>query len=645
MQRQRYIAVLFLVAALGAVAGCTLLRKAAALPGESVDINLPELSDFLPDNVTGARFAHSDTLVVKGEDGQDVLLLKAIKDDETGEMVATDVIDAAVVTARFRNKAERNGKVDLEFEIHVPAPMLDDQWEMTLWPDLFIMGDSIRLEPVLLTGRAFRRKQEKGYERYRRYEAGIVTDSAAFVRNFLLDRFTARNVEAGDSTSWSGVGRQEAVRHYTQDARKEHHRHKWENRPRRFSQLVKVPIPTEGVRLDSVVGGPFQDFVYTYVQTIKTRPKLRKVNVVLSGEIRRQERHVYTIPPTDSLTFYISTLSNFVHDIVRYKTQIVYRRAEANTSCLIVFPVGKDDIKPEMGDNAREIARIKQHLRDLISNEVYDLDSILVSASCSPDGVWEKNAQLSQRRSASVTRYFGSFIADLRDSVDLARGFEVDAEGVIHKEEVATIPLIARANPENWEDLDAMIAADTLLTEEQRERYFKIRENRLPDSREYLLRREKFFPHLRDSLYPLLRTVTFDFHLHRKGMVKDTVQTTVLDDVYAAGVQALRDRDFELAVDLLAPYGDYNTAVAYLAMDRNYNALQILEKQEKTAEVNYMLAILRSRINDIPGAVEAYMEACRQNSLYISRGNLDPEISVLIKTYGLNKQEDEEDFW
>lgn len=644
MKRRHLISLTLLVTALLAAAGCALQKKAAALPGEKVEINLPELSDFLPDNVSGAQFARSDTLIVKGEDGQDILLMKAVRDDETGEMVATDVIEAAVITARFRNKAERNGKVDLEFEIRVPGPMLDDEWEMILWPDLFIMGDSLRLEPVILTGQAFRRKQEKGYERYKRYEDHIVTDSAAFVRNALLDRFTRRNVPVGDTASWSGVGREEAVRHYTQDTRKKRHQRMWENRPIRFRQLVKVPIPTEGMRMDSVMAAPYRDFVYTYVQTIKTRPKLRKVNVVLSGEIRRQEKRVYTIPATDSLTFYISTLSNFVHDIVRYKTKIVYRRAEANTSCLIVFPVGKDDIKPEMGRNSVEIGRIKQHLKDLISNEVYDLDSVVVSAGCSPDGAWEKNAQLSARRSSSVTRYFRSYIDHLRDSVEVARGFEVDAEGVIHKEEVTDIPLIARANPENWEDLDLMVAADSLLTADQRERYFRIRETRQADSREHLLRREPFFPHLRDSLYPLLRTVSFDFHLHRKGMVKDTVQTTVLDDVYAAGVQALRDRDFELAVDLLAPYNDYNTAVAYCAMDRNYSALQILEKEEKTAEVNYMLAIIKSRINDIQGAVEAYLEACRQDPVYISRGNLDPEISVLIKTYGLNRQE-EEVFW
>lgn len=631
------------VAAAAAVTACTVQKKIAALPSQNVEISLPALSDFLPDNVTGARFAHQDTLVVKGEDGQDVLLLKAVKDDETGEMVATDVLEAAVVTARFRNKAERNGKVDLEFDISVPSPMLDDDWEMTLYPDLFIMGDSLRLEPVILTGKGFRRRQEKGYQRYQRYVDHIVTDSAAFVRDFLLDRFVRRNM-APEDTSWSGVDMAEAVRHYTQDARRRYHRRKWEARPRQFARMVKVPIREEGVRLDSVVGAPFEPFTYTYVQTIKTRPHLRKVNLVLSGEIARQEKRIYTIPPTDSLTFYISTLSNFVHEIVRYKTQIVYRRAEANTSCLIVFPVGKDDIRPEMGSNAAEIVRIKDYLRALVSNETYDLDSIVVTANSSPDGLWDKNALLSGRRSASVTRYFEDYMARLRDSVELSRGFDVDAEGVIHKEEVARIPFISLSHPENWDDLDRMVAADSSLTATERDRYARIRETSQPDRREYLLRKEPFFPHVRDSLYPLLRTVTFDFHLHRKGMVKDTVQTTVIDDVYADGLQALRDRDYDKAVALLGPYADYNTAVAYCAMDRNYSALQILEKQEKTAEVNYMLAILKSRTGDIQGAVQCYMEACRQNQLYVSRGNLDPEISVLIKTYGLNKQE-EEDFW
>ena len=623
------------------VSACTVQKKLATLSQQEVEINLPDLPDFLPDNVSGTAFSHQDTLVLKGEDGRDVMIMKAIKDEETGEMVATDVIDAAVITARFRNKAERNGMVDLEFEITVPPGLLDDQWVMTLYPNLYMLGDSLRLDPVVLTGEGFRRQQLEGYRKYKKYEEGIDLDSTHYVRNRLLGRFMERN---GDAGSWAGVEQDEALRHYTRDRALRRQQQKWDNRDKRFRQLVKVPIQSEGVRLDSVVRASGEGFTYTYVQTIRTRPNLRKVNLVLSGEITRMDKRVYSIPDSDSLTFYISTLSNFVQDRVRYKTRIVYRRAEANTSCFLLFPVGKGDIKPELGNNAGEIHRIKETLRYLMANEVFDLDSVVVTANASPEGAWEKNARLSDLRSGSVMRYFNVFMTQIQDSIQRERGFEVDAEGAIHKEEVTPVRLLSRSHPENWEELDRLMQADTSFTGEQRARYFELRAMDHPDRRERALSREPFYRHMRDSLYPLLRTVSFDFHLHRKGMVKDTIQTTVLDDVYAEGLQALRDRDYEKAVTILAPYNDYNTAVAYCALDRNYNALEILEKEEKTGEVNYMLAILKSRTGDIQGAVQCYMEACRQNPMYISRGNLDPEISVLIKTYGLNKQDDEE-YW
>ena len=60
-----------------------------------------------------------DTLVVQDAQGNEMILMKAIK-DENGDMVATDVISAAVVEARFRNVAERHGKVDIAFQIRVP---------------------------------------------------------------------------------------------------------------------------------------------------------------------------------------------------------------------------------------------------------------------------------------------------------------------------------------------------------------------------------------------------------------------------------------------------------------------------------------------------------------------------------------------
>ena len=151
-----------------------------------------------------------------------------------------------------------------------------------------------------------------------------------------------------------------------------------------------------------------------------------------------------------------------------------------------------------------------------------------------------------------------------------------------------------------------------------------------------------YYKYLREKFYPRLRTVRFDFHLHRKGMVKDTIHTTVLDSTYMDGVQAIRDRDYETALTLLRPYEDYNTAIAYLCMDYNASALQILEKLDRNAQVNYMLAVLYSRRGEEQKAVECYVRSCSQDPTYVHRGNLDPEISVLIRRYGLNAQPEDE---
>jgi len=90
------------------------------------------------------------------------------------------------------------------------------------------------------------------------------------------------------------------------------------------------------------------------------------------------------------------------------------------------------------------------------------------------------------------------------------------------------------------------------------------------------------------------------------------------------------------ALDLLRPYEDFNTAIAYMGLDRDWSAMEILSRQKPTAPVNYLMAILHARMGDEQKAVESYLQACRQEPSYIHRGNLDPEISALITRYGLN---------
>lgn len=621
----------------------------------SAQLVLPQESD-IPE--LEFRQSKSDTVVVKDESGKDVLIMKAIRDEESGEMVATDVLQAAIVTARFRNIAERRGKIDLNFQVVVPKDMQDGAWQLRFYPDMFILGDSTRLEPVVITGRDYRRAQLKGYQQYEKFLSKIISDTTKFINVKQLERFLARNIPdvfafKTDSTevsdemffSYYGVSEQEAVEHYTNSLAKRRNARRLRDRDKMFRRYVKAPIVSEGIRLDTVIQDINGDFVYNYIQTINTRPKLRKVDILLSGSIYEQDKKIYTIPRSEPLTFYISSISSFADPTEHYLTRVIERRAEANASYRIEFAQGRSEIRLDLADNYEQIGFVKDNLTDLLRNEVYDLDSIVVTANASPEGSWATNGALSKRRGEAVVRYFEDFMNDYRRQVAREGGFSVDEQGnvVSTRTTIPRIRFITRSVPENWELLDRLVRNEYRLTNEQKERYFSHEGIRDKDQREARMKGDDYYHFLVDSLYASLRVVDFEFHLARKGMVKDTVHTTELDQRYMEGVQLLRDMDYDEAVKILGPYQDYNAAVAYMAAERNASAMLILQNLERTPQVNYLLAILHSRNGDAQKAIQCYMDACRQDQTYVHRGNLDPEISALIKLYGLNRQEEIDD--
>ena len=647
--------VITLAAAALLLFSCGVSRKAQSLARGDVSatLKLRDEEPLLPE-MEALRSHRRDTIRVTGLNGEEMFLMNAVQ-DEDGEMVAHDVIDAAVVTARFRNVAERHGKVDLEFQIIVPEAMQDSRWQLRFFPDMYVLGDSIRLEPVVITGRDYRKAQLKGYRQYERFLASIVSDTTRFINVWQLELFLQRNIPEvyafrSDSTEVSdeqfasvyGITEQQAVDHYTNKIAKRWNNRKKSLRDRMYRKYIKVPIVTEGIRLDTVIRDVNGDFIYNYVQTISTRPKLRKVDIVLSGEVWESDRKVYLMSRSEPLTFYISSLSSFVDGKERYLTRIIERRAQANTACYVDFASGSSEVDISLSNNRDEIGRIRGNLAQLIEDTVYDLDSIVVTASASPEGSARANRSLAQRRSESVCRFFEGYIRHYRDSLDREAGFSIGEDGeVVHGVHRPDIRFIARNGGENWKMLDALIRKDSTVTDAQKEEYTRMRASAADlDALEEGLRRQPYYRYLREQVYPRLRTVRFDFHLHRKGMVKDTVHTTELDTTYMLGVQAIRDRDYERAVSYLRTYADYNTAVAYCALDYNASALSILETLEPTAEVLYMRAVVYTRLGRVQEAVQCYVNSCELNPAYIHRGNLDPEIAALIKTYDLNRQND-----
>ena len=636
---------------------CGPSRKLDSLRSGEVTATLELSSQEKAQEERTIRQSKRDTIVVHDDKGSSYFIMKAVQSGEDGEMAATEVLDAAVVTARSRSVAERHGMVEICFEVRVPAAMQDRKWQLRFFPDMFIAEDSVRLEPLYITGAEYRKAQLRGYEQYGRFLSSIISDTTRFIDLHQLEVFLERNIPElyafkNDTTlvsdeqflSYYGVSEQEAVDHYTNLIAVRMNDWRRSRMDKMYGRYIKVPIVTEGIRLDTVLRNSDGDFIYNYTQVVPARPRLRKIDIVLSGDIYESDRKLFAMTPTPPLTFYVSSLATFVDDSERYISRVVERRAEANTACHIDFERGRSEIDLSLGNNLRETERIRKNIIELLDNKKFDLDSIVISAWASPEGSARANDVLSAQRAASVAGYFDQVMREYRDSIAEALGFVIsaDADDGDVSAPGASLSFSSRSNGENWGMLSMLVDRDTLLTEDDVRAYMRALTVKDIDQREAALRRESFYTYMLEKLYPRLRTVNFDFYLHRKGMVKDTIHTTEIDSLYMQGVQALKDRNYEEALDILRPYRDYNSALALMAMDYNATAFNVLEDMERTPRIKYLMAILYARSGDDTNAVQYYLDACREDRTLVFRGNLDPEIYVLIKRYGLDRQDEDE---
>ena len=550
-------------------------------------------------------------------------IMNAIRDSETGEMVATDIICASKVVARFRNVAERQGFVTINFDIVVPAGMSDSRWRIKMYPYMKMMEDTLALEPIYITGSAYRAGQMRGYQRYQAFLASIITDSAAFVRMDQLEKFLERHFPdtyamKNDTTFISeplaenlfGVTQKDALLHYTRHLKWKLNERRKSRSGRMYEKYVKDPIRYEGIRLDTVIMDSSGDFIYRYEHRFVSRPRLRKVEIILRGSLYEDGDLVARLPFPDNLTFYISSLSSLTEDRTRYRMIVKERRVYDNTKALLDFASGSAVIDTTLGDNASEIRRLRRCIDDMKSMEEFALDSLVITASCSPEGSYLFNKRLSEARSAAVLEYFGDYVpVQWKDSMRTS------------------------SCPENWKQLSVLVANDMHIDNKAKEELLGlISDMEDPDKTEKEMSRMKEYRYMREKLYPQLRSVGFDFHMHRIGMVKDTVHTTEIDEEYMEGLAALKDLDYQKAVSILRPYRDYNAALALMAADYTYSSWDILQElPDDDAKVCYLKAVVLARLDQIDEALK-YFEMCIGYDPYMEhRANLDPEMHVLLE--------------
>ena len=495
--------------------------------------------------------------VVKLQRDSNTFYLTPVDTLADGERVMALQIEQVTVVAKMRSIPERNGRVVLDFIVTLPRQLLGKSRSVVITPILHKPDESVALEDLVIRGGRFSLLQERDYWQYETY----------------VERFRPDT-----------VGREAA-----------------------FNRFVKFPYP-EDVRLDSLVEGR-STVTYYYSQAVKTDETSKKMLVTLQGQVLAVDDSAYRLPPSDTLSYVVSSMLSFVDTVPRYRIKVIDKFVTVEDRNYIQFFVGDTRVVDTLGDNRRQLDKITGLMRRIVEQQEFYVDTITLTAASSPEGAYAFNDRLSQGRAAALKRY-------------LVRRYGRSIDTML------TVRWVA----EDWAELTTRIRTDREIV--NRDAILElIAEEKNPDRREQAIRQQfsKEYAYIRSVIYPQLRAVNFRYNLRRKGMVKDTIHTTELDTVYARGVELLQKRKYAKALYIFNDYNDRNTVVAHLSLDHNERAMELLATMPKNAVTEYLRAIACSRLGRKAEGREHFLEACRLDGRMEYRGNLDPEIAELLK--------------
>lgn len=539
-----------LSAALGSLFGCSV---AGRLQRQQMTASLSQLTRAERQE----RQQDYRPQVVKLQRDSNTFFLAPVDTLADGERVMALQIEQVTVVAKMRSIPERNGRVVLDFIVTLPKQLLGKSRSVVITPILHKPDESVALEDLVIRGGRFSLLQERDYWQYETY----------------VERFRPDT-----------VGREAA-----------------------FNRFVKFPYP-EDVRLDSLVEGR-STVTYYYSQEVKTDETSKKMLVTLQGQVLAVDDSAYRLPPSDTLSYIVSSMLSFVDTIPRYRIKVVDKFVTVEDRNYIQFFVGDTRVVDTLGDNRRQLDKITGLMRQIVEQQEFWVDTITLTAASSPEGAYAFNDRLSQGRAAALKRY-------------LVRRYGRSIDTML------TVRWVA----EDWQELTNRIRTDREVVSRDAILELIVAEKN-PDRREQAIRQRfsKDYAYIRSMIYPQLRAVNFRYSLRRKGMVKDTIHTTELDTVYARGVELLQKRKYAKALYVLNDYNDRNTVVAHLSLDHNERAMELLATMPKDAVTEYLRAIACSRLGRKAEGREHFLEACRLDERMEYRGNLDPEIAELLK--------------
>lgn len=369
--------------------------------------------------------------VVKLQRDSNTFYLTPVDTLADGERVMALQIEQVTVVAKMRSIPERNGRVVLDFIVTLPKQLLGRSRSVVITPILHKPDESVPLEDLVIRGGRFSLLQQRDYWQYETY----------------IERFRPDT-----------VGREVA-----------------------FNRFVKFPYP-EDVRLDSLVESR-STVTYYYSQEVKTDETSKKMLVTLQGQVLAVDDSAYRLPPSDTLSYIVSSMLSFVDTVPRYRIRIVDKYLTVEDRNYIQFFVGDTRVVDTLGDNWRQLDKITGLMRQIVEQQEFWVDTITLTAASSPEGAYAFNDRLSQGRAQALKRY-------------LVRRYGRSIDTML------TVRWVA----EDWQELTNRIRTDREVVNRDAILELIVAEKN-PDRREQAIRQRfpEEYAYIRSVIYPQLR--------------------------------------------------------------------------------------------------------------------------------------------
>lgn len=109
-----------------------------------------------------------------------------------------------------------------------------------------------------------------------------------------------------------------------------------------------VRFPLQAARLDTIIKEGSK-FVYYYKQELPVTEQLKRIDLTLNGVILAKDESITPLPPSDTISYFISSMVQFLDREPRYKKKIITRKDEVNVTAYINYQTASTTFDERIG--------------------------------------------------------------------------------------------------------------------------------------------------------------------------------------------------------------------------------------------------------------------------------------------------------